>query len=66
MQLDTSDFLNIERLVKKLQSQDKAAKAIGVSERTLGRYRNGVAAPVNKTSLAGFRAALKRALGRKQ
>lgn len=64
MQLELDDISSIEWLVKRLRSQDKAAKAIGVSERTLGRYRNGLAAPANPTSLDGFRSALRRALRR--
>jgi hypothetical protein len=64
MRLELSDISDIEWLVKKLRSQDKAAKAIGVSERTLGRYRNGLAAPANEPSLDGFRSALRKALKR--
>ena len=62
MRLTVQDMLNIEILVDRLDSQDKAAKSIGVSERTLGRYRSGLAAPANQTSLDGFRAALRKAL----
>lgn len=62
MRLTVQDMLNIEMLVDRLDSQDKASKAIGVSERTLGRYRSGLAAPANATSLDGFRSAVRKAL----
>lgn len=61
MQLEMDDLAAIEWLVKKLGSQDEAAHAIGVSERTLGRYRRQECSPVNKTALAGFRSALNKA-----
>ncbi len=62
MRLEQCDLNLIEALVKRLGSQDKAARVIGVSERTLGRYRNGTGAPISAIALSGFRSALGRAI----
>lgn len=65
MQLDRRDLARIEILVRRHKSQDKAAALIGISERTLGRYRRGLSAPMSHVAMDGFRAALSRALANK-
>ena len=49
MALSAKDLADIEKLVKRHGTAERAAEAIGVSPATLSRYRSRILAPTERT-----------------